>query len=82
MALFLFMSRSQFFCDANLRTSSLMMNGCLMQNGYWPITVFNRDSEEFHEKLGRFYETGNANEMMDFFARMMVDIYPAQNLHD
>lgn len=80
VALFLFMSRSQFFCDANLRTSSLMMNGCLMQNGYWPITVLNRDSEEFHEKLGRFYETGNANEMMDFFARMVADIYPVQDL--
>lgn len=78
VALFLFMARSQFFFDANKRTSSLMMNGCLMQNGYWPITVLNRDSEEFHEKLGRFYETGNANEMMDFFARMVVDIYPAQ----
>lgn len=80
VALFLFMARSQFFFDANKRTSSLMMNGCLMQNGYWPITVLNRDSEEFHEKLGRFYETGNANEMMDFFARMVRDIYPAQDL--
>lgn len=80
VALFLFMSRSQFFFDANKRTASLMMNGCLMQNGYWPITVLNRDSEEFHEKLGRFYETGNANEMMDFFARIVKDIYPEQSL--
>lgn len=82
VALFLFMARSRFFFDANKRTSSLMMNGCLMQNGYWPITVLNRDSEEFHEKLGRFYETGNANEMMDFFARMVVDIYLAQDSSD
>lgn len=75
VALFLFMSRSQFFFDANKRTASLMMNGCLMQNGYWPITVLNRDSEEFHEKLGRFYETGDANEMMGFFARMVENLY-------
>lgn len=75
IALFLFMSRSQFFFDANKRTASLMMNGCLMQNGYWPITVLNRDSEEFHEKLGQFYETGNANDMMAFFAKMVKSIY-------
>ena len=81
VALFLFMSRSQFFFDANKRTASLMMNGCLMQNGYWPITVLNRDSEEFHDKLGRFYETGDANEMMAFFARIVKDLYPEQSQH-
>ena len=78
VALFLFMSRSQFFFDANKRTASLMMNGCLMQNGYWPITVLNRDSEEFHEKLGRFHETGDANEMMRFFAKMVKNLYSIQ----
>jgi len=75
VALFLFMSRTQFFFDANKRTASLMMNGCLMQNGFWPITVLNRDSEEFHEKLGRFYNSGNADEMMSFFARFVKDLY-------
>ncbi len=78
IALFLFMSRSQFFFDANKRTASLMMNGCLMQNGYWPITVLNRDSEEFHAKLGKFYETGNADEMMAFFEKSVKTLYPQQ----
>ncbi len=32
--------------------------------------------------VGGGQETGNANEMMDFFARMVVDIYPAQDFSD
>lgn len=75
IAVFLFMARSQFFFDANKRTASLMMNGCLMLNGYWPITVLNQESTEFHQRLGQFYETGDANEMMAFFARSVKKLY-------
>ena len=78
IAVFLFMSRTQFFFDANKRTASLMMNGCLMLNGYWPITVLNRESVEFHEKLERFYETGDADEMMRFFAHIIKKQYPTK----
>ena len=75
IAVFLFMARTQFFFDANKRTASLMMNGCLMLNGYWPITVLNQESTEFHQRLGQFYETGDANEMMAFFARSVKKLY-------
>ena len=75
IAAFLFMSRTQFFHDANKRTSSLMMNGYLMKNGYYPITVMNRDSEEFHTRLTDFYNTGNATDMIGFFAHMVKGIY-------
>lgn len=75
IAVFLFMARTQFFFDANKRTASLMMNGCLMLNGYWPITVLNQESVEFHQKLGQFYETGNANDMMAFFEKSVKNIY-------
>ena len=54
IAVFLFMTRTQFFFDANKRTASLMMNGCLMLNGYWPITVLNQESTEFHQRLEQF----------------------------
>ena len=50
IAVFLFMSRSQFFFDANKRTASVMMNGCLMRDGYFPITVMNRDAAQNQEK--------------------------------
>ena len=76
IALFLFMSITQFFFDANKRTASLMMNGCLMQNGYWPISVLNQDGADFHARLKEFYETGDANPMMEFFARIVKKIYP------
>lgn len=79
IAVFLFMSRSQFFFDANKRTASVMMNGCLMRDGYFPITVMNRDAEEFHEKLRNFYETGDANDMMKFFQKQTSTMYPPQN---
>ena len=75
IAVFLFMARTQFFFDANKRTASLMMNGCLMLNGYWPITVLNQEGVEFHQKLGQFYETGNANDMMAFFEKSVKNIY-------
>ena len=52
-----------------------MMNGHLMNNGYFPITVLNRDSEEFNNKLAEFYNTGNATDMMKFFEKMISHLY-------
>ena len=75
VATFLFMSRNQFFFDANKRTASLMMNGVLMKNGYWPIMILNKDSEKFHKLLGQFYESGNANNMMKFFSHSVEKMY-------
>lgn len=79
VAAFLFMSRSQFFFDANKRTASLIMNGVLMSNGYFPMTVLNKESEEFHKQLGRFYETGDATPMMRFFRRMAAELYQGRS---
>lgn len=75
IGVFLFMARNQPFCDANKRTASLMMNGCLMTNGYFPITVLNQNSEEFHHELGRFYESGDANNMFRFFQKTFGELY-------
>jgi Fic family protein len=74
-ATFLFMARTQFFHDANKRTASLMMNGVLMKDCMYPITIMKRDSEEFHTKLRDFYNTGNATEMMRFFEKTMQKMY-------
>ena len=75
IGVFLFMARNQPFYDANKRTASLMMNGCLMVNGYFPITVLNQNSEEFHRELGLFYESGNANDMFRFFQKTIQELY-------
>lgn len=74
-AAFLFMSRSQFFFDANKRTSVLMMNGILLSNGFYPVTVLKKDSEVFYAKLAVFYETGNASEMMEFLSSLAGQMY-------
>lgn len=75
IGVFLFMTRHQPFYDANKRTASLMMNGCLMANGHSPITVLNQNSEEFHRELGSFYESGNANNMFRFFQKTIQELY-------
>jgi Fic family protein len=78
VAVFLFMARTQFFHDANKRTASLMMNGVLLRNGLFPVTVMNRDSEVFHTKLREFYNTGDATAMMRFFADAATRLYPEE----
>ena len=75
IGVFLFMARNQPFYDATKRTASLMMNGCLMANGYFPITVLNQNSEEFHRELGLFYESGDANNMFKFFQKTIQELY-------
>lgn len=59
---FLFLARSQFFSDCNKRTANLVMNGILMQGGFQPISI---DSENFLEKMAKFYETANASEVIE-----------------
>lgn len=76
IVLFLFMARNQFFYDANKRTASLMMNGHLLKNGVYPITVFENDSEDFHTKLSQFYNTGDATQIMKFFESAILKMYP------
>ncbi|MCL2433846.1 MAG: Fic family protein [Clostridia bacterium] len=75
-AVFLFMARTQFFHDANKRTASLMMNGVLLQNAYYPAVIMNNHSEEFHATLRQFYNSGDASSMMEFFARSTHELYP------
>lgn len=48
------MSRSQFFFDANKRTSVLMMNGILLSNGYYPVTVLKKIVKFFMQNLPSF----------------------------
>ncbi len=59
-----------------------MMNGCLMKDGYFPITVLNREAELFHKELGKFYETGDANGMFKFFENNLKELYTPQQRKD
>ncbi|MDL2274624.1 hypothetical protein LJC22_00670 [Desulfosarcina sp. OttesenSCG-928-G10] len=78
VAVFLFMSRSPFFFDCNKRTASLMMNGALLSEGYYPITVLRESAEAFNEKLSGFYNTGDATPMMRYFVAVSSTLYKEQ----
>jgi Fic family protein len=67
-AFFLFGALQQFFFDGNKRTSRFMMNGILMSHGIDAISVPAAKTQEFNEKMVRFYLSKDATEMMNFLA--------------
>lgn len=67
-AFFLFGALQQFFFDGNKRTSRFMMNGVLMSHGMDAISVPAAKVQEFNEKMGRFYLSKDATEMIVFLA--------------
>ncbi|MDR2891850.1 MAG: Fic family protein [Deltaproteobacteria bacterium] len=75
IATFLFISRNQFFFDCNKRTAALMMNGVLLSEGFYPITVLRETTEDFNEKLKAFYNSGDATDMFDYFSGVCKKLY-------
>lgn len=63
---FLFGTLHQFFFDGNKRTSRMIMNGILMSNGHYPISVPANRKAEFNECLIDFYATKDATNMFAF----------------
>lgn len=68
LAVFLYMSRMQFFYDANKRTALLMCYGELLQHGTAVFILPKAKQEEFLTILGAFYETGRADDALRFLA--------------
>ncbi len=71
IALFLFGSLNQFFWDGNKRTSRLMMNGLLLTNGIDAINIPAEKKLEFNQNMVAFYETKNADNIMNFLANLL-----------
>jgi Fic family protein len=69
IAMFLFGSLQQF--DGNKRTSRLMMNGILLSNGIDAINVPAKKKLEFNQTMIGFYETQNADDMMEFMVNLL-----------
>ena len=77
MAVFLFAVGNQFFFDGNKRTGRLTMTGILLSAGHDAVSFpFPREGE-FDAVMLRFYETGDGEEMIRFFASCSLD----HNLH-
>ena len=68
-AVFLYIARSKCFWSANRKIGLLLMNGILLVAGQDFISIPAIHQREFRQKLIRFYESGNATELMDFLLR-------------
>lgn len=73
IAMFLFGSLNQFFFDGNKRTSRLMMNGILLSHGINAINVPASKKLEFNQTMIAFYDTQNADKMMEFMVQLLMD---------
>lgn len=64
--LMLYLMRSQLFWDGNKRTSMIVANKILIENGCGIISVREQDINEFNILLTEFYNTNNKEKIVDF----------------
>jgi fic family toxin-antitoxin system, toxin component len=64
--LMLYIMRTQVFLDGNKRTATLCANRVLIENGAGMLNIKVEDIAEFKEKLIRFYETNQKDEIKAF----------------
>lgn len=64
--LMLYLMRSQVFWDGNKRTSMIIANKMLIENGCGIITVKEENINEFNILLTEYYNTNNKNKIVDF----------------
>lgn len=65
--------RSQLFWDGNKRTAMLFANHEMIKNGAGIITVPVDIKDEFGEKLIKYYETNDINELKQFIYEKCID---------
>lgn len=71
---FLKSAAAQFFWDGNKRTGQLMMNGMLLKEGYFPVSIPSKRRLEYNEKMIRFYDTGKMKEMSSFLSECALEV--------
>lgn len=64
--LMLYLMRRQLFWDGNKRTSMIVANKLLIENGCGIISVREQDINEFNRLLTEFYNTNNKEKIVDF----------------
>lgn len=74
MTFSLWTAREQFFFDGNKRTGRIMLSGELIKNGLDAISIPDTSRQNFNEKMIRFYETGDATEMMIFYQGLLPEL--------
>ena len=72
LVIFLQLARTQYFSDANKRTALLFINGILLKNCLYPVIVPGTFRSDFGQLLAKFYEDGEADDLLQFFARTSI----------
>ena len=65
--------RRQIFIDGNKRVSMLFANKIMIDNGCGIITIAQENQEKFYEKLIRYYESGNMQELKQWIYDTCID---------
>ncbi len=72
---FLFGAKCQFFYDGNKRTSRLIMNGILLDNGYPILNIKAKDKLEFNRQMIAFYDGEDITQSIEY----LMDYYVKEN---
>lgn len=65
--------RRQIFIDGNKRVAMLFANKIMIDNGCGIITIAQENQEIFYEKLIRYYESGNMQELKQWIYDTCID---------
>ena len=65
--------RRQIFIDGNKRVAMLFANKIMIDNGCGIITIAQENQEKFYEKLIRYYESGNMQELKQWIYDTSID---------
>lgn len=73
-----YLMRTQFFSDGNKRTAMLFANKIMIQNGKGVISIPVEEDINFGEKLTKYYETNNMEDLKQFIYEKCINgiVYP------
>lgn len=69
----LWIMRRQMFIDGNKRVAMLFANKIMIDNGCGIITIAQENQAKFYEKLIKFYETGNNDDLKQWIYDTSID---------
>ena len=69
----LWIMRKQMFIDGNKRVAMLFANKIMIDNGCGIITISQKNKPVFYEKLIKFYETGNNEDLKKWIYDTSID---------
>ncbi len=72
ITMFLFAAKCQFFYDGNKRTSRLMMNGILIDNGYPILNIKAKDRLEFNSMMVIFYDSDDIIPSIEYLIKYYI----------